>query len=231
MTTASVTLEASARGQAEKPKMLRTAGQIPGVFYGSGMTSTPLKVSHQLFRKVYAKAGDNTIIELTIDGKKHPVLVHQVQYDPVSDVVSHIDFINVDMNKEVTTTVKLSFVGVCLAVKDLGGILDIQKHELKIKCLPKDLIHSLEVDISPIVDFHTSVHVKNVVVPSTIKVLDNPEDAVVTASPQRVEVEETPAAAATPADGAAAPVAGAPGAAAPAAGAPGAAAPAAGAKK
>ncbi len=77
--------------------------------------------------------------------------------------------------------------------------------------MPKDLVHSVQVDISPIVDFHTSVHVKDVKFPAGITVLDDMEDTVVTASHIKIEVETPKAAAATPAEGAA-PVAGAAGA-------------------
>lgn len=207
----SLTLDAVKRS-AEKPKVIRTTGAIPAVYYGNGITPTSLQVDYQSFRKVYEKAGGNTIIELGLDGKKTPVLVHDIQFDPVSDAISHVDFIHVDMTQEVSTTVKIAVVGVSPAVKNLGGVLDIHKHEIKIKCLPKDLIHSIEVDITPIVDFHTAIHVSDLKIPSSIKVLDKPEDTIATVVPPRAE-EATQAAApvaegaVTPAEGAAAPAA------------------------
>lgn len=217
------TLEAEKRPTGIKPKHMRVAGKIPAVYYGAGKENLSLALSYQMFRKVFEKAGESSIIDLMVDGKKHPVLVHDMQFDPVSDAVSHVDFIHVDMDKEVTTSVKVIVVGVAPAVKNLQGILDVQKHEIKIKCLPKDLIPSIEVDVSGIVDFHTSVHVKDLKIPSSIKVLDNAEDTVVTATPPRAEEEVKPAAeAAAPGAEGAAPAAGAEGAAgaAPAAGAP-----------
>lgn len=200
-------LEATGRQMTLKPKAIRASGRIPAVYYGRGKASLSLELNYQTFRKVFEKAGENTIIDLTVDGKKVPVLVHDVQFDPVTDKIAHVDFIHVDMEKEVTTSVKVTFVGVAPAVKNLGGILDVQKHEIKIKCLPKDLIHGIEVDVSPIVDYHTSIHVKDLKVPATVKILDNPDDTVVTATPPRAEEETKPAeAAAVPgAEGTAAP--------------------------
>lgn len=180
---------------------LRTSGSVPAVYYGGSVEPAALQIDSRGFRKVFEKAGENTIVQLNIEGKEFPVLVHDVQYDPVLDIVSHVDFLHVDMQKEVTTNVKVVIAGVAPAVKNLGGILDVQKHEIKIKCLPKDLIHSIEVDVSGIVDFHTSVHVKDLKVPSTIKVLDNPEDTVVTATVIKIE-EEKPALTAEVAPGA-----------------------------
>ncbi len=205
-------LEAQARQAQEKPKVIRAAGRIPAVYYGRNRKNQPIAINYQNFKKIFGSAGENTIINLSIDGKESPVLVYDVQYNPVSDKISHVDFIHVDMDKEITTSVKVTFVGVSPAVKNMGGILDVHKHELKIKCLPKDLIHSVEVDISSIVDFHTTIHVKDVKVPNTIKILDNPDTTVVTAVHQKVEEETKPAEAApapgaVPAEGAAAPTA------------------------
>lgn len=198
-------MEANIRDSKIKPKALRSSGMVPGIYYGRGKTAVGLSLNYQLLRKTYEKAGSNTIVELSMDGKKMPVLIHEIQFDPLFDTISHVDFIHVDMEKEVTTNVKVIIIGTAPAVKNLGGILDVQKHEIKIKCLPKDLIHGIEVDVSGIEDFHTSVHVKDLKVPSTVKILDNPEDTVVTATPQKVEKEETPAVAegAAPAEGAA----------------------------
>lgn len=219
-------LEASSRELSEKAKAVRAKGLIPAVYYGRGQKNQHVALNYQKFRKVFAKAGENTIIELTVDSKTRPVLVHDVQYDPVTDVITHVDFIHVDMQKEVTTMVKVVTVGVAPAVKELGGVLDVQKHELKIKCLPKDLIHAVEVDISPIVDFHTTIHVKDIKVPNGITVLDSPEDTVATVSRPRTEEETKPAEAAVPVEGQA-PVPGQEGAAA----TPAPGAPAAGAKE
>lgn len=220
-------IDALPRESSQKAKTLRSSGGIPAVYYGRGLPTLSLQLNYQKFRKVFEKAGENTIIELIIDGKKMPVLVHDVQYDPITDAVTHVDLIHVDMEKEVATSVKITIVGTSPAVKNMGGILDVQKHEIKIKCLPKDLIHGIEVDVSSIEDFHTSIHVKDLKVPSTIKVLDNPEDTVVTATPIKVE-EEKPAeavAAAIPGtEGAVAAVPGAEGAAGAAAAQPAAAA-------
>lgn len=222
----SIALEALPRAALGKAKALRRKGRIPAVYYGRGQQNTALELDYQKFRKAYEKAGENTIIELNINGKKAPVLIHDIQFDPVADTVSHVDFMHVDMEKEVVTSVKITAVGLAPAVKNLGGILDIQKREVKVKCLPKDLIHSIEVDVTPIVDFHTSIHVKDLKIPSAIKILDNPDDTVATVVPPKIE-EEKPAVAA-PAEGAAAAAPAAGGVAAPAAGtAPAGAAPAA----
>lgn len=215
-----VALLAHPRSLQLKPKHLRLKGRIPAVCYGKGRENIHVEMDYIPFVKAFKKAGENTIIDLSVgEGKQFPVLVHDLTFDPVTDEVAHVDFVFVDMAKEVTTSVKVHFVGVSLAVKDLGGILTTQKPEIRIRCLPKDLIHSIEVDISPIVDFRTSVHVKDLKVPGTIKVLDDQEAVVVTATPPKVEEEVAKPAEAVAVEGAAPAEGATPAGAAPVAGA------------
>ena len=74
----------------------------------------------------------------------------------------------------------------------MGGILTIHKHEIEIKCLPKDLLHSIDVDITPLIDFHHAIRIRDLNVPATVKITGSPEDTVVNVTHQRVE-EEKPA--------------------------------------
>lgn len=208
----SLVLPVQKRSLSERPRDLRNSGRIPAISYGRGKDSLPLTVDYQGFRKIFEKAGESTIVELEFEGKKIPVLVHDVQYDPVSDHITHVDFYLVDMAKEVTTKVPVKCIGLAPAVKNLGGILTVHKHEITIRCLPKDLISVIEIDVTSLDNFHSSIHVRDLKVPSVLKVLDHAEDTVVNVRPPKVEEEVKPVEAAAP--GAEAIV---PGAAAPAA--------------
>ncbi len=180
------------RDKSAKAKDLLRADQLPAEFYGRGVENKSLQMDYQTFRKVFRKAGTNTIIELKVDGAESiNVLVHEIQRDPVTDRYTHIDFINVRMGEELHTKIPVEFVGTAPAVKDMAGTLTVHLNEIEIKCLPKDLIHSIEVDISSLVDFHTFIRVKDLNVPSTIAVLNEPEDVVVTVTAPRVEEEAT----------------------------------------
>jgi large subunit ribosomal protein L25 len=97
------------------------------------------------------------------------------------------------MDEEITTNIPVSFVGVAPAVKELGGMLITHLDEIEVKCLPNNLIHTIEVNIEPLIDFHSSILVSDLVVPDTIKVLNNLEDVVVTAVAPRQEEETTEA--------------------------------------
>jgi len=197
-------LAAQSRDMAVAVKRLRKERLIPAIFYGKGVKNVPLQVKYGDFRRVYLKAGENKIIDLDIDGKKKvKVLVHDVQFYPLTGAINHVDFINVNLNEEVTTHVPIVVEGVSLAVKDLQGVLTMVKHEINVRCLPNDIPEAIKVDISSLVDFSKSIHVSDLVLPKGVKVLDNLKDVVVTVTAPRKE-EETPVLSATGIEGTAA---------------------------
>ncbi len=174
-------------------KYLRAENFIPAVCYGAKQDAVSLKVDYQTFRKMYSKAGTNTVIQLDGEGLDHlDVLVHDVDYDPVTDNIMHIDFLRIEKNKPVHAMVPIVITGKAPAVADLGGILLHHKHEVEIKCLPKDLIHEIEVDVTKLVDFHTSVHVSDLVVSQAVEILDAPDDVIVNVSAPKTETAEEP---------------------------------------
>ncbi len=193
-----IALEAVVRDTAEKNNHLRSASRLPATYYGKGEPNLNLHMDYQDFRRAFLKGGQNTVFDLKLDGKTLKVLVHEYQMDPVTDMFTHVDFIAVDMNKEVTTYIPLVFVGTAPAVKELGGTLMENRNELEIKCLAKDLIPEIEVDITPLEDFNSVIHIGDVKVPETITVLDDPELTIATViapkSQEQIDAEEAAAA-------------------------------------
>lgn len=200
-----MTLDVQTRESGIRGNVLRAKNLIPAEYYGSDVKNQSLQIDYNAFRRLFRKAGKNTLVELNVDGKKKfTSLVHDIQYHPVTDQIIHVDFINVQMDKVIHARIPLKFFGVAPAVKELGGILTHTMHEVDVKCLPKDLIPSIEVSVESIVSFHSYVRVKDLNVPFTITILNSPNDVVVTAVAPKAEEEEAPvAAAATPEAGAA----------------------------
>jgi large subunit ribosomal protein L25 len=189
-----IELAAVKRDSSVKAKDLRRMNLIPAEFYGAGVENCSFQMDYQMFRKAYMVAGENTVIDLNVEGDaSRKVLVHDVQFDPVSDKIRHVDFINVRMDKAVTTNIPLEFVGVSIAVKDDGGVLNTNLTEIEVTCLPGDLIHSIEVDISSLVDFHTSIHVSDLKLSDKITVLTDLGTTVATVAAPREEEVETAA--------------------------------------
>jgi large subunit ribosomal protein L25 len=205
----------------KKVKRLRVDGVIPVVVYGQGKKPQNGQVDAHTFGKLYQKAGESSVVQIAFGKEELPVLIHSVDRHPVRDNIIHVDFLQIDMQKEVQTSVKLKHVGAAPAVKEFGGVVVSPKDTLHIKCLPKDLVQELEVDLGVLGKIGDAIHVKDLKLPNGITALDSADAVIVMIAAPRAEEETKPAVTETavPAEGAA-PAEGAPaaeGAAAPAA--------------
>ena len=186
-----MTLEVQLRDKNLRAKDLVNQNLIPLEYYGRGVENKSFQVDYQTFRRLFRAAGTNTIIELNVAGKDAiNVLVHDLQRDPVTDNIKHVDLINVRMDQEIHTKVPVELIGTAPAVKEQGGILMHHLHEVEIKCLPKDLVHGFSVSVESLSDFHSFVRVKDLEVPEGINILNGEEDLIATVVAPRTEEEE-----------------------------------------
>ena len=162
---------------------LRNSGKIPAVLYGKDRSPLALTLDAHDFELMYRRAGGNTIIAVDVtkeDGstEKKNALVHQVDIDPVTGKIRHADLLRIKMNEKLTTAIPLKFVGDSVAVIDLQGSLLTALDEVMVECLPADLPHEIEVDVSPLVDFEAVLHVSDIVVPEGVAVITDPDATV-----------------------------------------------------
>ncbi len=153
---------------------LREKEIIPCIFYGAGKENKSIAVDYQTFRRVYENSGGNTVLELDIDGKdKVNVLVHDVDYHPVTGRFHHVDFKFVDLNKEITTDIPLVATGESKAVREFGGTLMQNRDMLTVKCMAKSIPHEIEFDIGVLEDFNSSIHIGDLKLPEGVEALDD----------------------------------------------------------
>ncbi len=162
----------------KKVKKYRVEGLIPAVIYGHGEKNMNLLVKYLEFSKVYAKAGENAIVELDIEGKIIPVLICETQFEPMGGKFSHIDFLQVNMKEDVEANIPLEFVGESPAVKADGGVLIKTLEEIGVKCLPSDLPSKFEIDISALVNFEDHIKVGDIKVPEGVEILNDKETVI-----------------------------------------------------
>lgn len=185
------TLEFTKRDGSADLQQLRAEGSVPAVFYGPKEDTQSVAVNAISFMKVYEEAGESSVITLKSGSEEHEVLIHDVQFDPVKVTPVHIDFYVIEKGKKVTVNVPLEFEGVAPAEKSLGGVLVKVMHELEIEAMPKDLPHEIKVDISSLVDFDAVIYAKDVVLPSGVELITNPEDTVALVQEPQEESEES----------------------------------------
>lgn len=172
-----------------KPKVLRESGKTPAVVYGKKCENKHLSVDTIEFEKLFREVGSSSIVTLLVGDNKKNVLIHDVSHHPVTDAPEHIDFYEVSMTEKITTNVPLIFVGESAAVVDQNGSLITNTTEIEIECLPADLPHEIEVDISVLSDFESTIHVSDVKIPSGVEVKTELEALVATVEPPRSEEE------------------------------------------
>ncbi len=181
----------------KKNEALRENGLIPSVLYGHGIKNQNLSVKRNDFLKIYQTAGTSSLIDLQIDETK-PVktLIHDIQSDPKSSEIIHIDFYQIKENEKITTEVELEFIGEAPAVKELGGILVKNYDEIEIECFPKDLelIDTIKVDLSVLKTFNDAIHIKDLKVPAEIKIMVSPDEVVALVTEPEEEKIEVPVA-------------------------------------
>lgn len=174
-----IALKVQKRDTNTPAKLVREQGLIPAICYGSGKENIAVQMDYQLFKKAYVKAGENTIVELDVDGEKHNVLVHEIQLDPIYNTAIHVDFMLLNMKENVDTNVPVVLVGEAPAVKEQGGVLNHVLHEVAVRCLPGNIPHEFTLDISGIADFHTALHVSDLQVPENVEILTDSENTIV----------------------------------------------------
>ncbi len=171
---------------------LRRQGILPAVIFGGGKPSVPVQISAlewEILRR--HKVTRNTLMDLTVGGAKaQPVLVQSIAEDPRSRKPIHVDFQVVKMTEEMTVDVPLVTVGVSPAVEKDGGTLLHLKETIHLRALPGDLPTSIEVDVSGLVDFETTLHVSDLTVPKGVNVLTDASEPIARVMAPRTEAAQ-----------------------------------------
>ncbi|SRR6056297_432088 len=180
------------KGEEETPKQTRREGFIPVVLYGPSLDkSLSLKVRKGEFEKIYNQAGESSLINLqTEEEKPGKILIKDIQKNPIQGEVTHADFYQVKMDEKIYTEIPLRFVGEARTVKEEGGYLTKNLDSVEVECLPADLVHEIEVDISGLQTFDDDIKVGDIQVPKGIEISTDPEEVVVTTTPPKEEEEE-----------------------------------------
>ena len=162
----------------KKVKSLRREGFVPAVIYGQGFKSLTIQVPVKDFEKVYAEAGESSVIYLNLGENNYPTIIQDVARDPMSDKFLHADFYKVRLDEKIKAKIPLNFVGESPAVKELAGILVKNISEIEVEGFPQDLPHQIDVDISSLKELKEHILVKDLSVSSKLKIEADSESIV-----------------------------------------------------
>ena len=143
-----------------KVKTLRESGVLPANVYGKKEKSISVKVDLKDFEKVYGKAGETSLVDLELGKTTKPVLIDNVQKDPVTGQYLHVDFKQVDLKEKVIAQVPVELIGESPAEKQGLGTLVQQIDEIEVESLPTDIPEKFEIDVSGLEEVDALVHIK-----------------------------------------------------------------------
>ena len=175
-------------------RRLRGDGTIPGVLYGHGMAPLPVAVERRELRVALSgAAGVNTVLDLTVDGTVYPAIVKELQRHPVRRSVIHVDFIQVNLDEQITVAVPLRLVGEAKEVEQEGGLVDPSVDSIEVVTTPRNIPAEFVVDVSEMT-MDTVIRLGDVPMPAGVTATGDPENPVVTVLTMRAEVAEIEAA-------------------------------------
>lgn len=184
-----MTIKLSAQARAAQENLDKDF--LPAVMYGRKIDNQNLKIKAAEFVKVLAAAGESSLVDLTVDSQEPvKVMIKDVQFSNIKRQPRHVDFYQVDMTQKVTAEVELEFVGSSPAEHSLGGIVLKQLTHLEIECLPKDLVHTIKVDLSKLENLNDEIKIADLTIPDGITVKRELTDIVVAVSEPKAVVEE-----------------------------------------
>ena len=158
-------------------KKLRREGVLPANVYGADIKSTAVQLPVKEFSSIFKEVGETGLIDLEIDGKMIPVLIHNVQSDYRNNVL-HADFFQVNLKEKVKTAVPLEVVGVPKAETEKVGLLMNIISEVEVEALPEDLPEHIDVNVESLAAVDEQITVADLKVPQGVTILTEPEQVV-----------------------------------------------------
>ncbi len=176
----------------------RAAGLIPAVVYGGGRDSAAIQVNRRtfldLFRGSHGGVDQSKILLLKLadTGQERHAMIRDMQIDPITRQVMHIDFQRVLMDQRVRVSVPVELTGTAYGVKTEGGVLDFVVREVHIECLPGNIPSHIDLDVT---DLHVGHHIEagKLPLPEGVTLLDEPERVIVALGHSRTEEPEADA--------------------------------------
>ena len=174
-----------------KVRFLRRQGILPVHLFGHDVESLALQCDTAQFQRVLAQAGKTRLISLKLDKARRPrnVVVREIQRDPRTGELLHVDFYQVRMAEKMKVEVPIVLVGEAPALKSKENMLLHELNSLTIECLPDQIPANIEVDMSSLAEAEQAIRVKDVVLDKEVTILNDPEHLIVKIS-LRPRVEE-----------------------------------------
>jgi large subunit ribosomal protein L25 len=184
-------------------RKLRRAGVVPAILYGGKAPQTITVDPRAVLRIIHGHEGSTQLLTLKYDGDGASLMaiIRDMQFDPVSDALLHVDLQEVSADRAITVRVAVHPVGEAIGVKDTKGILNLVMHEVEVACLPTNIPERIDADVTGLA-IGDVLTVGDLRPPEGVRITNDPGQAVATVSPPMAEEVAAPVATAavTPAE-------------------------------
>lgn len=159
--------------------------RIPAVIYGNKKNSVHITLDAQEFTNKLRHFSETALLNIDVDGKKYECLMKDYQENLMRGEIKHVDFYEVTRGHVLRTKVSITLTGSAKGTRE-GGVFEQVLYEVEIECLPKDLPESITADVSKL-GLHEVLHLRDLVFPAKVKVLDDLSQAVATVKTLKAE--------------------------------------------
>lgn len=176
----------------KKVRQLRREGKMPANLYGGKGDSVPIQVNTHELETLFKHHGPTTLYRLVIspDGLEQTALVRHVQREAVTGAIEHVDFLHVAMDHPIHARIPVRLTGEAPAVRSEGGVLLHPLDTIEVEALPADLPEHIDVDISGLTELNSSLALRDLKLPTRIKLLTSEEETVVSVAAPRTPTAE-----------------------------------------
>lgn len=180
----------------KKVRFLRRQGVIPAHLFGHGIESLALQCEAVQLQRVLSQAGKTRLVSLKLSRAKKPrnVVVREIQRNPLTGELLHVDFYQVRMAEKIKVEVPILLVGEAPALRTKGNMLLQELNSLTVECLPDRIPTSIALELSFLTEADQAIQVKDIVLGEGITLLNHPEQIIVKVMSRPIEkVEEVAA--------------------------------------
>lgn len=164
------------RNGTEKARQLRRRGYIPAIFYGYNQKSTPVLFNQIEISRLIRKMGENALFEIALETEIKPVRIKEVQRDPVSKEIIHIDIQNIHMDRKIHATVPLKFSGIN-EIQRRGFIFQYQINKIQIVGLGRDIPSYIKVPVGSLAPGET-IHIHDLEIADELTIIEQEYDVI-----------------------------------------------------
>jgi large subunit ribosomal protein L25 len=186
-------IKASARDVlGKKTRFMRREGTTPTHLFGHGIDSLSLQCDTVKLQRIIARAGMTRLIALEVEGDKEPrsVFIKEIQREPCSGGLFHVDFYQVKSTEKIRVDVPIILIGEAPAMKEKGRTLTHSLTSLIVESLPDKLPPQITVDLSPLEEVEQAIFVRDIALGPDVTVITDPDQMIVRVSEARVVEEE-----------------------------------------